>query len=66
MKIIELSKLSDRKRTAICVYDTDDGPNPPRYVIGYIYHNEEMFKQALVDSSKVRYVHEEGDTKHED
>ncbi len=66
MKVIELSKLGKRKRTAICVYDTDDGPNPPRYVIGYIHHNEEMFKQALVDSSKVRYIREEDDTKHED
>lgn len=65
MKIIELSKLGKRKRTAICVYDTDDGPNPCRYVIGYIYYNEEMFKQALLDSSKVRYVREEEDTKHE-
>ena len=65
MKIIELCKLGERKRTAICVYDTDDGTNPPRYVIGYIYHNEEMFKQALVDSSKVRYIHEEDDKKHE-
>lgn len=65
MKVIELGKLGNRKRTAICVYDTDDGPNPPRYVIGYIYYHEEMFKQALVDSSKVHYVHEEDDTKHE-
>lgn len=65
MKVIELNKVNDRKRTAICVYDTDNGPNPPRYIIGYIYHNEEMFKQALLDSSKVHYVREEEDTKHE-
>lgn len=65
MKVIELSKIGTKKRTAICVYDTDDGPNPPRYVIGYVYYNEEMFKQALLDSSKVRYVRE-GEVKHED
>ena len=61
MKVIELAKLPDKKRTAICVYDTNDGENPARYVIGYIDHNEEMFQQALVDSKYINYVSKQED-----
>lgn len=55
MKIIEIVKLPDRKKKAICVYESCE-ENPTRYVVGYINHNEDLFKQALVDSCKVRYV----------
>lgn len=59
MKIIEIVKLSDRKKKAICVYESRE-ENPTRYVVGYINHNEDLFKQALVDSCKVRYVKDNG------
>ena len=57
MYIIEVTKYPDRKKKAIVVYDND---NPSvRYVIGYINHNEELFKQALVDSQDVIYIRED-------
>ena len=64
MYIIEVAKYPDRKRKAIVVYDNDK-PNI-RYIIGYINNNngleEELFKQALIDSKNVIYVKEgEGD-----
>ena len=57
MYIIEVTKYPDRKKKAIVVYDND---NPSvRYVIDYINHNEELFKQALVDSQDVIYIRED-------
>ena len=60
MYIIEVTKYPDRKRKAIVVYDNDK-PNT-RYIIGYINNNngleEELFKQALIDSKNVIYVKE--------
>jgi len=62
MFVIEISKFPDRKKKAICVYNTEE-ENPVRYVIGYINHHEDLFKQALVDSKNVRYI--EKDDEHE-
>lgn len=57
MKVIEITKFADRKKKAICVYDTED-ERQTRYIVGYINHNEKMFSQALVDASsgKIIYV----------
>ena len=56
MWVIEIIKYPDKKRKAISVYDTE---NPvTHYTIGYINHNEELFKKALVDSKNVEYVKE--------
>ena len=56
MWVIEMVKYPDRKRKAISVYDTE---NPAtHYTIGYINHNEELFKKALEDSRNVVYVKE--------
>lgn len=57
MYVIEIAQYPDRKRKAIVVYDHEK-PNV-RYIIGYINHNEELFKQALVDSRNVVYLNEE-------
>lgn len=54
MKIIKLIKFPDRKRTSICVIDTDEDGSC--YVIGSIQYNEDLFMQALEDSQYVRYV----------
>ena len=54
MFVIEVAKLSNKKRKAILVYDTE---NPvTHYVIGYINHNEELFKKALIDSKHINYI----------
>ena len=54
MWVIEIVKYPDKKRKAISVYDTE---NPTtHYTIGYINHNEELFKKALEDSRNVEYV----------
>ena len=54
MKVIKIVNLPDRKKPAICVVDSE---NPSViYTVGYIYFNEELFKQALVDSKNVEYV----------
>lgn len=60
MFVIEISKFPDHKKKAICVYNTEE-ENPARYVIGYINNNEDLFKQALVDSKNVRYIEKESD-----
>ena len=54
MYVIEIVKYPDRKKNAICVYDTE---NPvTHYIIGYINHHEDLFKQALRDTCIVKYV----------
>ncbi len=54
MKVIKIVNLPDRKKPAICVIDSEK-PNV-LYTIGYIYYNQELFKQALIDSKNVKYV----------
>jgi hypothetical protein len=54
MKVIKIIKYPDKKRNAICVID-DKEPNVV-YVIGYIYYNQELFEEALVDSKNFNYV----------
>lgn len=54
MKYIKIFNYPDKKRNAICVID-DKEPNIV-YVIGYIYHHQEVFEQALVDSKNFNYV----------
>lgn len=44
MKYIRIAKFSDRKKTSICVCDTEKNII---YVIGYIKHNEQLFKEVL-------------------
>lgn len=57
MKYITLEKLPDRKRTVICVHDTEK--EGVLYVVGYIQYNQELFEEALVDSKNFNYVKEE-------
>lgn len=57
MKVIRIVELPDRKRKAICVIDSEK-PNV-LYTVGYIYYNQELFEQALVDSKNVNYVLED-------
>lgn len=59
MYVIEITKYPDRKRKAITVYDTEK-PNI-HYIVGYIDHNEEQFKQALIDSRYIQYIDSHGD-----
>ena len=54
MKVIEIYKFPDKKKPAICVIDTEK-PNVLN-IIGYIYYNQELFEQALVESKNVKYV----------
>lgn len=54
MKIIKIIKYPDKKRNAICVIDENEPSTV--YVIGYIYYNQELFEQALVDSKNFNYV----------
>ncbi len=54
MKIIKIIKYPDKKRNAICVID-DKEPSTV-YVIGYIYYNQDLFEEALVDSKNFNYV----------
>ena len=56
MIVIEITKLANRKKKAICIYDTED-ERQTRYVIGYINNNEKMFSQALVDASSGKIVY---------
>jgi len=57
MYVIEIVKCPDRKKKAICVYDTEN--QVTHYLIGYINHHEDLFKQALLDASIVKYVFDE-------
>lgn len=63
MKYIQIMKLPDRKKKAICVIDTEK--DNCSYVIGYINHNESIFVQALVDSKYFQYVNDEAEEKGE-
>jgi hypothetical protein len=54
MKFIKIINLPNRKKPAICVIDSEK-PNV-LYTVGYIYYNEELFKQALIDSKNVEYI----------
>lgn len=57
MKYIKIFNYPDKKRNAICVID-DEEPNVV-HVIGYIYYNQELFEQALVDSKNFNYVRDD-------
>jgi hypothetical protein len=56
MWVIEIIKYPNKKRKAISVYDTK---NPvTHYTIGYINHNEDLFKKALEDSRHIMYIYD--------